>query len=76
MNLHDTAGWCKAYWARSLKLALMFVLLFTACFTGAAAAKAASSELIIVNKKTNKLGYFSGGKLEKIFRLQRAKRKA
>ncbi|MEK5235206.1 L,D-transpeptidase family protein [Paenibacillus sp. FSL L8-0470] len=76
MNPHDKAGWCKAYWAHSIKLVLMFVLLFTACFPGAAAAKAASSELIIVNKKTNKLGYFSGGKLEKIFPVATGKTKS
>lgn len=76
MNLHDTAGWCRAYWSRSLKLALMVVLLFSACFTGASAAQAASSELIIVNKKTNKLAYFSGGKLERTFPVATGKTKS
>lgn len=76
MNLHDTAGWCKASWLRSLKLALMFVLLCTACLAGAGTAASASSDLLIVNKKTNKLGYFSGGRLEKVFPVATGKTKA
>jgi hypothetical protein len=57
---------------------LVFLLLFTACFTGAASAAAASStspDLIIVNKKSNKLGFFSGGKLEKVFPVATGKTK-
>jgi hypothetical protein len=34
---------------------------------GQAAAGTAGGDLIVVNKKTNKLGYFSGGRLEKEF---------
>ncbi|UQZ37568.1 hypothetical protein C2I18_17455 [Paenibacillus sp. PK3_47] len=42
--------------------------MFTACYAGnASAAGSASADLIVVNKKSNKLGYFTNGKLEKIF---------
>ncbi|OMF90049.1 hypothetical protein BK144_18575 [Paenibacillus sp. FSL R7-0273] len=61
-----------------IKLPLVFLLLFTACFPGmasAAAGAAASSDLIVVNKKTNTLGFFSGGKLEKVFPVATGKTK-
>lgn len=68
MNLHETSNLFKTHLPRSIKLILVFMVMFTACFTGAAsAAGSASSDLIVVNKKSNKLGYFTNGKLEKIF---------
>lgn len=57
-------------------MSLVFLLLCTACFTGAASAAAQiSPDLIIVNKKTNKLGFFSGGRLEKVFPVATGKTK-
>lgn len=72
MNLQNTAGKTQAYRPKSILMSLVFLLLFTAGFTvvapaSAAAASSISSDLIIVNKKTNKLAFFSGGKLEKVF---------
>ncbi|QSF45936.1 L,D-transpeptidase family protein [Paenibacillus tianjinensis] len=81
MSLQGTAGRTKAYSLRSIVMSLVFLLLFTACFTGAASAGAASAaskmstDLIIVNKKTNKLGFFRGGKLEKVFPVATGKTK-
>ncbi|MBT2291018.1 L,D-transpeptidase family protein [Paenibacillus albidus] len=47
---------------------LVFVFLLTVCLNGTAGtAEAAGSDLIIVNKKTNKLAFFSDGKLVKTF---------
>ncbi|ASA26113.1 hypothetical protein B9T62_00305 [Paenibacillus donghaensis] len=51
-----------------LKLLLVLTLLFTAFLSGGAfTAQAAGSDMLVVNKKTNKLAYFSGGKLVKTF---------
>ncbi|WP_074083204.1 MULTISPECIES: L,D-transpeptidase family protein [Paenibacillus] len=62
---------------RSITLPLVFVLLLTLSFPGASTASAAlSSELIIVNKKTNTLGYFSGGKLVRTFPVATGKSKS
>ncbi|KWX73460.1 hypothetical protein AMQ84_23260 [Paenibacillus riograndensis] len=52
------------------------MLLFTFCFTGAAAASSSASDLIIVNKKTNTLGYFSSGKLVRTFPVATGKSKS
>ncbi|MGN7762894.1 L,D-transpeptidase family protein [Paenibacillus sp. 22594] len=62
---------------RSITLPLVFVLLLTLGFPGVSTASAASSsELIIVNKKTNTLGYFSGGKLVRTFPVATGKTKS
>ncbi|GGG00312.1 hypothetical protein GCM10010912_51480 [Paenibacillus albidus] len=61
---------------RLLKLMLVFVFLLTVCLSGTAGtAEAASSDLIIVNKKTNKLAFFSDGKLVKTFPVATGKSK-
>lgn len=60
---------------RNIKLMLVFGLLFAACFTGVGRVEAAGSDLIIVNKKTNKLAYFSDGKLVKTFPVATGKSK-
>jgi len=54
---------------------LVFGLLFSVFFVGAGEASAAGSDLIIVNKKTNKLAYFSDGKLVKTFPVATGKSK-
>lgn len=74
MNLQDTTNRVKTFSMQGIKLSLVFVLLFTLCFAGEAAA--ASSDLIIVNKKTNTLAFFSGGKLEKSFPVATGKTKS
>ncbi|MBW4081513.1 L,D-transpeptidase family protein [Paenibacillus sp. S150] len=77
MNQHGHFFGHKSIWSRSLTVSLMFTLLLTFCFTGAApASAAASSDLIIVNKKTNTLGYFSGGKLVRTFPVATGKTKS
>lgn len=77
MNLLDKSFRRKAFWARSLVVTLAFALLFATCFAGAAPASAASSsDLIIVNKKTNTLAYFSGGKLVRSFPVATGKNKS
>ncbi|MEK3687387.1 L,D-transpeptidase family protein [Paenibacillus sp. FSL R10-2736] len=77
MNLRERISLTTTYVPRSIKLMLVFAVLFTACFTGsAAAASSSSSDLIIVNKKTNKLAYFSAGKLEKVFPVATGKTKS
>ncbi|OKP99064.1 hypothetical protein A3849_07340 [Paenibacillus sp. P46E] len=62
---------------RSITLPLVFVLLLTLSFPGTSTVSAASSsELIVVNKKTNTLGYFSGGKLVRTFPVATGKTKS
>ncbi|WP_379154824.1 L,D-transpeptidase family protein [Paenibacillus sp. sgz5001063] len=62
---------------RSITVTLVFLLLLTLGFQGASNASAASSsDLIIVNKKTNTLGYFSGGKLVRTFPVATGKTKS
>ncbi|MEK5448089.1 L,D-transpeptidase family protein [Paenibacillus sp. FSL R7-0331] len=78
MKEQGTAGLNRTGKLLGIKLPLVFLLLFTACFPGmasAAAGSAASSDLIVVNKKTNTLGFFSGGKLEKVFPVATGKTK-
>jgi hypothetical protein len=75
MNDCVTGGRIKLSWRRTLGSVLVFVLLFTASFVGAAEASA-GSDLLVVNKKTNKLAYFSAGKLEKVFPVATGKTKA
>ncbi|WP_339317187.1 L,D-transpeptidase family protein [Paenibacillus sp. FSL R10-2734] len=66
----------QSFLLRNMKLMLVFGLLFAACFTGVGKVEAAAgSDLIIVNKKTNKLAYFSDGKLVKIFPVATGKSK-
>ncbi|WP_340021674.1 L,D-transpeptidase family protein [Paenibacillus sp. FSL K6-1096] len=76
MNLQEQSSWLRRYWPRSIALTLVFVLLLTAGFAGSAAAASASSDLIIVNKKTNKLAYYSDGKLVKTFPVATGKTKS
>ncbi|MHA6531259.1 L,D-transpeptidase family protein [Paenibacillus sp. BAC0078] len=77
MNLLGQFFRMKGFVARSLAVILAFVFLLTVCFTGAAPASAsASSDLIIVNKKTNTLGYFSGGKMVRSFPVATGKNKS
>lgn len=76
MNLRDQTSRSASFIPRSIKLTLVFILLFAACFTGSAAAASSSSDLIIVNKKTNLLAYFSAGKLEKVFPVATGKSKS
>ncbi|MCE3199165.1 L,D-transpeptidase family protein [Paenibacillus sonchi] len=77
MNLHDFLARPRTFWRRSITVPLAFMLLFTFCFTGAAAASSSSaSDLIIVNKKTNTLGYFSSGKLVRTFPVATGKSKS
>ncbi|WP_238652408.1 L,D-transpeptidase family protein [Paenibacillus piscarius] len=76
MNLHEQSSWLRRYWPRSIALTLVFVMLLTAGFAGSAAAASASSDLIIVNKKTNKLAYYSDGKLVKTFPVGTGKTKS
>lgn len=68
------SGW-KLSLKRTLGMILTLGMLFTVCFAGAAEASA-GSDLLIVNKKTNKLAYFSGGKLERTFPVATGKTKA
>ncbi|WP_150265527.1 L,D-transpeptidase family protein [Paenibacillus tepidiphilus] len=68
MNL-QTAVRQRTGGARLLAFALALLLL---CLTGlagntASAASSSSSSLIVVNKKTNQLGYFTAGRLERTF---------
>ncbi|WP_060862301.1 L,D-transpeptidase family protein [Paenibacillus riograndensis] len=76
MNLHDFLARPRTFWRRSITVPLAFMLLFTFCFTGAAAASSSASDLIIVNKKTNTLGYFSSGKLVRTFPVATGKSKS
>ncbi|WP_339222695.1 L,D-transpeptidase family protein [Paenibacillus sp. FSL H8-0332] len=76
MNQREQASRIQTYFPRSIALTLVFVMLLTACFTGSAQAASASSDLIIVNKKTNKLAYYSDGKLVKIFPVATGKTKS
>ncbi|MNO16806.1 putative L,D-transpeptidase YkuD [compost metagenome] len=77
MNLHDLLARPRTFWRRSITVPLVFMLLLTFGFTGAATASASSaSDLIIVNKKTNTLGYFSGGKLVRTFPVATGKSKS
>lgn len=75
MDFMVSDGRVQSFIQRSIKLMLVFGLLFAACFTGIGKAEAAGSDLIIVNKKTNKLAYFSDGKLVKTFRVATGKSK-
>lgn len=76
MGFFVSGGQFQSSLQRYVKLILVFGLLFAACFTGMGKAEAAAgSDLIIVNKKTNKLAYFSDGKLVKIFPVATGKSK-
>ncbi|MEK5252898.1 L,D-transpeptidase family protein [Paenibacillus sp. FSL F4-0125] len=76
MGFFVSSSWFQSSLQRNIKLMLVFGLLFAACFTGVGKAEAAAgSDLIIVNKKTNKLAYFSEGKLVKIFPVATGKSK-
>ncbi|CAH1054588.1 L,D-transpeptidase family protein [Paenibacillus pseudetheri] len=76
MGFFVSGGWFESLLQRNMKLMLVFGLLFAACFTGVGKAEAAAgSDLIIVNKKTNKLAYFSDGKLVKTFPVATGKSK-
>ncbi|ETT62010.1 MULTISPECIES: L,D-transpeptidase family protein [Paenibacillus] len=75
MNLCFSGGRFQTFLQRNIKLMLVFGLLFAACFTGVGRVEAAGSDLIIVNKKTNKLAYFSDGKLVKTFPVATGKSK-
>ncbi|WP_025707834.1 L,D-transpeptidase family protein [Paenibacillus graminis] len=77
MNLHDLLARPRDFWRRSITVPLVFMLLLSFGFTGAATASASSaSDLIIVNKKTNTLGYFSSGKLVRTFPVATGKSKS
>ncbi|WP_019913057.1 L,D-transpeptidase family protein [Paenibacillus sp. HW567] len=77
MNLLGQFFRTKGFLARSLAVTFAFVFLLTVSFTGAIPVSAASSsDLIIVNKKTNTLGYFSGGKLVRSFPVATGKNKS
>ncbi len=77
MNLHDLLARPRNFWRRSITVPLVFMLLLSFGFTGAATASASSaSDLIIVNKKTNTLGYFSSGKLVRTFPVATGKSKS
>lgn len=77
MNLREQTSRLTSYCKSSIGLTLVFVMLLTACFTGsAAAASSSSTDLIIVNKQTNKLAYFSGGQLVKTFPVATGKTKS
>lgn len=76
MSQREQASRFQTYFPKSIALTLVFVMLLTACFTGSAQAASSSSDLIIVNKKTNKLAYYSEGKLVKIFPVATGKTKA
>lgn len=76
MGFFVSGGRFESLLQRNMKLMLVFGLLFAACFTGVGKAEAAAgSDLIIVNKKTNKLAYFSDGKLVKTFPVATGKSK-
>lgn len=75
MELYNSGGRLQSYLQQSIKLMLVFGLLFSVFFAGAGEASAAGSDLIIVNKKTNKLAYFSDGKLVKTFPVATGKSK-
>ncbi|AWV32091.1 L,D-transpeptidase family protein [Paenibacillus sp. FSL H7-0716] len=75
MNLCFSGSRFQTFLQRNIKLMLVFGLLFAACFTGVGRVEAAGSDLIIVNKKTNKLAYFSDGKLVKTFPVATGKSK-
>ena len=75
MNLCFSGGRFQTFLLLNIKLMLVFGLLFAACFTGVGRVEAAGSDLIIVNKKTNKLAYFSDGKLVKTFPVATGKSK-
>jgi hypothetical protein len=76
LDLYVSGGRFHSFLQRNIKLMLVFGLLFAACFTGVGKAEAAAgSDLIIVNKKTNKLAYFSDGKLVKTFPVATGKSK-
>ena len=76
MGFFVSGGQFQSSVQRYVKLMLVFGLLFAACFTGVGKAEAAAgSDLIIVNKKTNKLAYFSDGKLVKTFPVATGKSK-
>lgn len=75
MNLYNSGGRLQTYLQRNIKLMLVFVLLFSVFFAGVGEVSAAGSDLIIVNKKTNKLAYFSDGKLVKTFPVATGKSK-
>ncbi|OXL83207.1 hypothetical protein BCV73_09030 [Paenibacillus sp. SSG-1] len=63
----------RSLYRRYAAAALVLVLSFCWMFPAGAEAKIASQDLIIVNKKTNKLAYFSSGKLVKEFRVATGK---
>ncbi|WP_249923489.1 L,D-transpeptidase family protein [Paenibacillus odorifer] len=76
MGFFVSSSWFQSSLQRNIKLMLVFGLLFAAGFTGVGKAEAAAgSDLIIVNKKTNKLAYFSEGRLVKIFPVATGKSK-
>ncbi|WML58313.1 L,D-transpeptidase family protein [Neobacillus sp. PS2-9] len=51
------------------KLSVIFVLLFSIFFFNLPHSEAASSQLLIINKKTNTLAFYDNGKLVKTFRV-------
>lgn len=75
METMDHGGRFRTLLHWNMKLMLVFGLLIAACFAGAGKVEAAGSDLIIVNKKTNKLAYFSEGKLVKTFPVATGKSK-
>lgn len=81
MSLRNRTSRKVFFVPRSIKLTLVFLMLFTACLAESAAAStspaaSSSSDLIIVNKKTNTLAYFSAGKLERVFPVATGKTKS
>lgn len=74
MDLHAYPVPYRSRLAKTALSLLAFTLLLAACFAGTAKASAAT-DLLIINKKTNTLGYFSGGKLVKTFRVATGKTK-
>ncbi|WP_246187866.1 L,D-transpeptidase family protein [Paenibacillus tengchongensis] len=51
----------------ALAIALLLLCMGSFAFAGTRASAAASSDLIIVNKKTNQLAFFTAGRLERVF---------
>ncbi|WP_052410092.1 L,D-transpeptidase family protein [Paenibacillus durus] len=52
-------------WRTTLSLMLALILLCTGIFAGEA--DAAGTQMLVINKKVNKLAFFDGGKLVKVF---------
>ncbi|MFD1775863.1 L,D-transpeptidase family protein [Paenibacillus rhizophilus] len=59
---------------RALGLMLALVLLCTGIFAGEA--NAAGTQMLVINKKVNKLAFFDGGKLVKVFPVATGKEKS